>query len=280
MAFDYDRYIRAGKLPHIWCPGCSYGIVFKSILRAVDAQGLDRDDIALVSGIGCASRLPGYVDFNTLHTTHGRALAFATGIKMSRPDKHVLVVSGDGDATAIGGNHFIHACRRNIDITLLVFNNFIYGMTGGQYSPSTPSDRFASTMPYGNVDFPFDIPALARGAGASFVARGTAFHAAGLDALVAEAMRHKGFSVVEIINACPTTYGRRNKFKSPADMLLWMKDSFLPAAAFEKLPPEKSAGKFPMGILYRKEGAPEFSEAYYGMVEKLKKQEAERSGRE
>jgi 2-oxoglutarate ferredoxin oxidoreductase subunit beta len=280
MAFDYDRYIRAGKLPHIWCPGCSYGIVFKSILRAVDAQGLDRDDIALVSGIGCASRLPGYVDFNTLHTTHGRALAFATGIKMSRPDKHVLVVSGDGDATAIGGNHFIHACRRNIDITLLVFNNFIYGMTGGQYSPSTPSDRFASTMPYGNVDFPFDIPALARGAGASFVARGTAFHAAGLDALVAEAMRHKGFSVVEIINACPTTYGRRNKFKSPADMLLWMKDSFLPAAAFEKLPPEKSAGKFPMGILYRKEGAPEFSEAYYGMVEKLKKQEAERGGRE
>ncbi len=279
MAFDYERYIRGGKLPHIWCPGCTYGIVFKSILRAVDAQQLDRNDIALVSGIGCASRLPGYVDFNTLHTTHGRALAFATGIKMSRPDKQVLVVSGDGDATAIGGNHFIHACRRNIDITLLVFNNYIYGMTGGQYSPSTPTDRFASTMPYGNVDAPFDIPSLAKGAGASFVARGTAFHAAGLDKLIVDAMRHKGFSVVEIINACPTTFGRRNKFKSPTDMLLWMKETFLPVAAFEKLPPDKAAGKFPMGVLHRREGAPEYCEAYYGMIERLKRQESEKGGR-
>jgi len=270
MAFDYARYIRNGKLPHIWCPGCSYGIVFKSLLRAVDSQGLDRDDIALVSGIGCASRLPGYVDFNTLHTTHGRALAFATGLKMAKPDKHVLVVSGDGDATAIGGNHFIHACRRNIDITLLVFNNFIYGMTGGQYSPSTPPGRFASTMPYGNVDFAFDIPALAKGAGATFVARGTAYHAAALDKLIVDAMRHRGFSVVEIVNACPTTYGRRNKFKSPADMLLWMKDAFVPAAAFGKLSPDEAAGKFPMGVLHRTDGKPEFCESYYAMAERLK----------
>jgi len=270
MAFDYSRYIRDGKLPHIWCPGCSYGIVFKSLLRAVDSQGLNRDDIALVSGIGCASRLPGYVDFNTLHTTHGRALAFATGLKMAKPDKQVLVVSGDGDATAIGGNHFIHACRRNIDITLLVFNNFIYGMTGGQYSPSTPPGRLASTMPYGNVDFAFDIPELAKGAGATFVARGTAYHAAALDKLIVDAMRHRGFSVVEIVNACPTTYGRRNKFKSPADMLLWMKDAFVPAAAFGKLSPDEAAGKYPMGVLHRTDGRPEFCEAYYAMVERLK----------
>ncbi len=269
MAFDCGKYIREGKLPHIWCPGCSYGIVFKAILRAIDAQGVDRDDIALVSGIGCASRLPGYADFNTLHTTHGRALAFATGIKMARPDKHVLVVSGDGDAAAIGGNHLIHACRRNIDLTLLVFNNFIYGMTGGQYSPTTPPSRFASTMPYGNVDFSFDIPELVKGAGAGFVARGTAYHAAALDRLIVEAMRYKGFSVVEIINACPTSYGRRNGFKSPSDLLLWMKESFLPVEAWRKLPPEKVGGKFPMGILHRAEGKPEFCESYYGMVERL-----------
>ena len=277
MAFDYGRYIRDGKLPHIWCPGCSYGAIFKSILRAVDTQKLDRNDIALVSGIGCASRLPGYVDFNTLHTAHGRALAFATGLKMAKPDKHVMVVSGDGDATAIGGNHFIHACRRNIDMTLLVFNNYTYGMTGGQYSPTTPSGRVASTMPYGNVDFAFDIPMLAKGAGATFVARGTAYHVAALDRLIVEAMRHKGFSVVEIMNVCPTAFGKSNKFKSPADLLLWMKESFVPVEAFEKLPSEKVEGKFPMGILYRKEGAPEFCEAYFGMVERLK--EKERTGK-
>jgi 2-oxoglutarate ferredoxin oxidoreductase subunit beta len=273
MAFDYGQYIRPGKLPHIWCPGCTYGEVFKSLLRAVDSQRLDRNDIALVSGIGCASRLPGYVDFNTLHTTHGRALAFATGLKMAKPDKHVLIVSGDGDATAIGGNHFIHACRRNIDMTLLVFNNYIYGMTGGQYSPTTPAGRFASTMPYGNVDFAFDIPSLAKGAGATFVARGTAYHVAALDKLIVEAMRHKGFSVLEIMNACPTTFGRRNKFKSPTDLLLWMKDTFVPVEAFGKLSPEKAEGKFPMGILHRREGVPEFCESYSSMVARLKENE-------
>ncbi|MHB1039037.1 MAG: thiamine pyrophosphate-dependent enzyme, partial [Desulfobacteria bacterium] len=211
------------------------------------------------------------------HTTHGRALGFATGIKMAKPDKHVIVVSGDGDATAIGGNHFIHACRRNIDITLLVFNNYIYGMTGGQYSPTTPSGHLATTMPYGNIDPSFNIPELAKGAGASFVARGTAYHAAGLDRLIIEAMQHKGLSVVEIMNACPTTHGRRNKFKSPTDMLLWMKDTFIPAVAFDKLPPEKTAGKLPMGVLYKKEGLPEYCETYYGMVARLKKQKEGRA---
>ena len=270
MAFDYDQYIRGGKLPHIWCPGCTYGIVFKSLLRAVETLKIPKDDIAMVSGIGCASRLPGYVDFNTLHTAHGRALPFATGLKMARPDKHVMVVSGDGDATAIGGNHFIHACRRNIDITVMVFNNFIYGMTGGQYSPTTPSGHIATTMPYGNIDPSFNIPELAKGAGATWVGRGTAYHAAALDKLIIGAIEHKGLSVLEIINACPTTHGRRNKFRSPTDMLLWMKDTALPLSAFEKLPPEKTAGKFPTGVLFKKE-APEYCETYYGMVDRVRK---------
>ncbi len=131
MAFDYDKYMRPGKLPHIWCPGCAHGIVMKSIIRAIDRVGLEKDRTVIVSGIGCASRMPGYVDFNTLHTTHGRSLAFATGVKMADPSLNVICVAGDGDALAIGGNHFIHACRRNVDITMVVFNNNIYGMTGG-----------------------------------------------------------------------------------------------------------------------------------------------------
>jgi 2-oxoglutarate ferredoxin oxidoreductase subunit beta len=271
MSFNYDQYIRPGKLPHIWCPGCTYGIIFKSLLRAVEFLKIPKDDIALVSGIGCASRLPGYVDWNTLHTTHGRALPFATGIKMSRPDKKVMVVSGDGDATAIGGNHFIHACRRNIDITTIVLNNFNYGMTGGQHSPTTPLGHILTTMPYGNTDPIFNIPDLAKGAGATWVGRGTAYHVPALDKLFIEAIQHKGMSVLEIINGCPTNHGRRNKFRSATDMLLWMKDTALPLTAFDKLPPEKTAGKFPTGVLFKKE-APEFGDIYFGMVERLKKQ--------
>ena len=146
MAFDYDKYIRPGKLPHIWCPGCAHGIVMKAIIRAIDKVGFEKDMTVIVSGIGCASRMPGYVDFNTLHTTHGRSLAFATGVKMADPSLHVICVGGDGDSLAIGGNHFIHACRRNIDITMVVFNNNVYGMTGGQFSPTTPHGRLASRI--------------------------------------------------------------------------------------------------------------------------------------
>jgi len=277
MVFNYDRHIRHGKLPHIWCPGCTYGIVFKSLLRAVESMQIPKDHIALVSGIGCASRLPGYVDWNTLHTAHGRAIPFATGLKMARPDRKVLVVSGDGDATAIGGNHFIHACRRNIDITVIVLNNFIYGMTGGQHSPTTPVGHLATTMPFGNVDPTFNIPALAKGAGATWVGRGTAYHVPALDKLIIGAVEHKGLSVLEIINGCPTTHGRRNKFRSPTDMLLWMKETALPVSAFEKFPVEKTAGKFPIGVLYQGEGK-EYSETYFAMVEHLQKKQEGRDG--
>src|SRR5512135_461546 len=184
MAFDYDQYIRGGKLPHIWCPGCTYGIVFKSLLRAVDSLKLNRDDIALVSGIGCSSRLPGYVDFNTLHTTHGRPLAFATGVKLAKPSLTTIVVTGDGDALAIGGNHFIHAARRNIDLPVLLFNNATYGMTGGQLAPTTPTGKVASTARDGSIDPPFDACKLAIAAGATYVARATSFHSQQLDRLI------------------------------------------------------------------------------------------------
>ena len=176
MAFEYEKYLRKQYIPHMWCPGCGIGIVLKAILRSIEAMGWKHDDIAFVSGIGCTSRMPGYVDFNTLHTTHGRALAFATGIKMAKPDKHVIVVAGDGDSTAIGGNHFIHFCRRNININMVIVDNNIYGMTGGQYSPTTPPGMYTSTSPYGHVEPNFDIAQLAVGAGATYVARGTVVH--------------------------------------------------------------------------------------------------------
>ena len=171
-----EKYFRMNKLPHIWCPGCGHGIILGSLIRAIDNLDLDQDNICIVSGIGCSSRAPGYMNFDTLHTTHGRALAFATGIKLSKPELKVIVITGDGDCAAIGGNHLIHAARRNIDLTTIVFNNNIYGMTNGQYSPMTPKGAFASTAPYGNIDRNFDLCKLAVAAGATYVARGTVYH--------------------------------------------------------------------------------------------------------
>src|SRR6056297_3839934 len=171
-----EQYIRKEMFPHIWCPGCGNGIVLGALIRAIHSLGWEKDEIAMVSGIGCSSRITGYVDFYTMNTTHGRALPFATGIKMSNPKLKVIAVMGDGDCAAIGGNHFIHAARRNIDVTAIILNNSIYGMTGGQYSPLTECGDLATTAPYGTVDPPFDSVQLATAAGASFVARTITYH--------------------------------------------------------------------------------------------------------
>ncbi|MGE4268547.1 MAG: 2-oxoacid:ferredoxin oxidoreductase subunit beta [Deferribacterales bacterium] len=261
MSYDYSKYLRKGKIPHIWCPGCGYGIIMKSMIRAIDSIGWEKDDVVMTSGIGCASRLPGYVDFNTLHTTHGRSLAFATGVKVANPKLNVIAMGGDGDMTAIGGNHFIHACRRNINITCFVFNNFIYGMTGGQYSPTTPKGARATTAPYGNSDNQFDIAHLAIGAGATFVARTTTYHAVPMEKLMKQALEHKGFSIVEIIAGCPTGYGRKNKLASPAGMIEWQKEHSVAVAQWEKMSDEEKAGKFPIGVLHDVD-KPEYVEAY------------------
>ncbi|MGD9808023.1 MAG: 2-oxoacid:ferredoxin oxidoreductase subunit beta [Deferribacterales bacterium] len=261
MAYDYAKYLRKGKIPHIWCPGCGYGIIMKSVIRAVDDMGWDKDKLVFTSGIGCASRLPGYIDANTLHTTHGRSLAFATGVKMAKPELNVIALGGDGDMTAIGGNHFIHACRRNINITCLVFNNYIYGMTGGQYSPTTPKAARATTAPYGNSDNQFDIAQLAIGAGATFVARSTTYHAVPMEKVIKQAFEHKGFSVVEIIAGCPTGYGRKNKIAAPAAMIEWQKEHSVNKAQWDKMSDEEKVGKFPIGVLHQEE-KPEFIEAY------------------
>lgn len=258
-------YFRSDSLPHIWCSGCGNGIVTRAIVKAIDNLGLNKDDICVVSGIGCSSRAPGYLDFNTLHTTHGRALAFATGVKLANPNLHVIVISGDGDASAIGGNHLIHACRRNIDITTIIYNNNIYGMTGGQYSPTTPTGDKGSTAPYGNLDNNFDICELTKAAGASYVARGTIYSANMLQKQVENGIKNKGFSVIEAITICPTYYGRKNKKGDAVSMMNHLKDSSVNIAAYDKLPEEKRQGKLIIGefLNIRK---PEFTEKYDELI--------------
>lgn len=241
-------YLRKDKLPHIWCPGCGHGIILGSLIRAIDKLKWERDNIALISGIGCSGRTPGYVDCNTLHTTHGRSLGFATGLKFSNPKLNVISVMGDGDSLAIGGNHFIHACRRNVNVTAIIFNNFIYGMTGGQFSPTTPIDSLASTSPYGNIDNNFNIIDLAIGAGIGFAARGSTSSVPALDNLIKEALAYDGFSVIEAISFCHVQYGKRNKMKTSKQMLSWLKDITIPKVAYDKLSEDEKKGKFPLGI--------------------------------
>jgi 2-oxoglutarate ferredoxin oxidoreductase subunit beta len=267
---EFLSYFRQERLPHIWCPGCGHGTVTGALVRAIDRLGLDKNKVVLVSGIGCSSRAVGYLDFDTLHTAHGRALAFATGIKLSRPDLKVIVMTGDGDCTAIGGNHFIHAARRNIGITTIVMNNQIYGMTSGQYSPMTPKGMLGTTAPYGNVERSFDLCNLAKAAGATFVARGTAFHVPLLIDLIEKALRNDGFSVVEAITQCPTYLGRKNKLGGPSEMLEWIKDGVVNAKAAAVMPPEKVKGKLLIGELHDAP-EPEFAREYVAMGDRVRR---------
>lgn len=262
------KYLRQNKkFPHVWCPGCGIGIVMGALVRAIEKTELSKDDIVLVSGIGCSGRMSTYLDFNTLHTTHGRALAFATGIKLAKPKLTVIVIMGDGDATAIGGNHLIHACRRNIDLTALIINNNIYGMTGGQYSPTTPMDKKASTAQYGSIEKPFDICKLVEACGATFVARGTTYHANLLDTLIERALTRKGFSVVEAMAQCPVQYGRRNRQGGPVDMLQWYKENAIPNTAFKEIPPGEIGERFSIGVLVDKD-EPGYIERYGEIIKR------------
>ncbi len=258
--FNYEKYLRLEMMPHIWCPGCGDGIVMKSLIRAIDRLGWQKDDICMVSGIGCSSRLPGYLDFNTLHTTHGRPLAFATGVKLAKPSLKVIVITGDGDALAIGGNHFIHACRRNIDISVLLFNNKTYGMTGGQLAPTAPEGTVATTSRIGSIDPPFDSCKLAIAAGATYVARGTSYHTQQLDRLIEGGLKHKGFSLIEVLENCNTYYGRPNKI-GLLDLLQWEKNNTVNVKAAERMTPEQLDGKILTGLLHQAQ-RPEYVELY------------------
>lgn len=263
VVYDWLRHDK--KFPHVWCPGCGLGILLGSLVRSLAQGGYDKNQVVLVSGIGCSGRLPVYVDVGSVHTTHGRALTFATGIKLAKPDLKVIVVMGDGDATAIGGNHLIHAARRNLDLTAIIVNNLTYGMTGGQYSPTTPLGSKATTAPYGHSEPSFDISALTVTAGASFVARSTVYHVTQLDQMLGQAIAKKGFGVVEVLSPCHTNYGRQNRLGSQVEMMKGFKKQAVRMDRWEKMAPEGRQGRFPIGVLAEHEH-PTFWETYEGAI--------------
>lgn len=265
----FDKYLRKDKLPHIWCSGCGNGTVVNALLRAIDKTGFEQDNIVLVAGIGCSSRANGYMNFCGIHTNHGRALAYATGVKMYNPNLKVIVVTGDGDCTSIGGNHFIHACRRNIDITTVIFNNANYGMTGGQFSPTTPLDAKTKTSIYGNMEPNFDICALAAASGATYVARSTTYHANMLVGQLEKALKHKGFSVVEAICDCPTLYGRLNKLGDATAMLMDKKERAIPVTKAINMRVEELKDRIIIGEFETRSDIPEYTERYGELIKKV-----------
>jgi 2-oxoglutarate ferredoxin oxidoreductase subunit beta len=270
----HERYLRhSKKFPNVWCAGCGIGIVLGAIIRAVDGLRLDKNDVALLSGIGCTGRMPVYVDFNTMHTTHGRALAFATGLKMVRPEMKVIVVMGDGDALAIGGNHFIHAARRNIGLTAIVVNNFTYGMTGGQYSPTTPIGAQAATAPYGHIEQPFPIAELSVAAGAAFVARSTVYHVQELERYIAQAIAKDGFAVVEAVSYCHTTIGRINRWGSAPDMMRALQERSITLKQAEGMSEEEKQDKIVRGVFVDRD-IPEYTWLYDQIIEQAQKEAA------
>jgi len=266
IIYDYLRTTK--RFPSLWCPGCGVGIFLGALLRAIDKSGYTKDQIVLISGIGCSGRISTYVDFNTLHSTHGRALTFATGIKLVKPELKVIVIMGDGDAVAIGGNHFIHAARRNIEITAIVLNNNVYGMTGGQLSPTTPLEMKTATSPYGNLENPFDICKLAEGAGSVFVARSAVYHVRLTEKLISKALKKRGFSVLEIISQCPVQYGRRAGLSSAVEMMEWQRDNTVTDEKAKRLSEEELQGKIRIGVLVDRQ-APTYQERLESLRESL-----------
>ena len=263
------KYLRHNKkFPHVLCPGCGHGIFLGSFIRSIHELGIPKDDVVVVAGIGCSGRLAVYVDFNTVHTTHGRALTFATGIKMSNPKLNVICIVGDGDAMSIGGNHLIHAARKNIGLTTFVLNNNIYGMTGGQCSPTTPDGAFSMTSPYGQMESSFDIVKMAEASGANYVARGTTFHVKKLQNMMTDAIVHDGFSLVEIMTPCHTQFGRKNKFRSPVQMYEHLKKSVKPIDKYNSLSEEEREGLTPMGVFVDNK-ALGLEQRYYALKDKL-----------
>jgi 2-oxoglutarate ferredoxin oxidoreductase subunit beta len=225
MEHPLEKWLRMERIPHIWCSTCGIGTAVTCFIEAIKKSNIPRDDICVVSGIGCSGRIAGYIRQDSFHTTHGRAIPFAVGLKLANPKLKVVVFSGDGDLASIGGNHLIHTARRNLDITVLCINNFIYAMTGGQLAPTTPPTAIATTSPYGNYERPFNLPALATACGAVYVARWTALHVRRLTTSISEALHKRGFSFVEIICPCTTLYARKNKLGSGLDLMKFYHDN-------------------------------------------------------
>ena len=274
MAFNYDYYLRTDKMPTLWCWGCGDGIIMKAMIRAFAKLGWDKNDICIVSGIGCSGRFSSYIDANTVHTTHGRTVAYATGVKLANPDKHVIVVAGDGDGLAIGGNHTIHGCRRNIDLNFVLIDNFIYGLTNSQVSPTTPKGAWSVTTQYGNIDPTFDPAELAKGAGATFIGRESVAEAQKLERLFVKGFQHKGFSFFDVHSNCHVNFGRKNKMAQAKKLMDWIEGNLMPKNKWDKLSPQeqyelKQKGIKPKGILYQTQ-EPEYCEEYYKLIDRVR----------
>ncbi|MDR1460515.1 MAG: 2-oxoglutarate ferredoxin oxidoreductase subunit beta [Campylobacteraceae bacterium] len=267
MAFNYNEYLRTDKMPTLWCWGCGDGVILKSVIRAIGKVGWDMNDVCVVSGIGCSGRFSSYINCNTVHTTHGRAIAYATGIKLANPSKHVIVVTGDGDGLAIGGNHTIHGCRRNIDLNHILINNFIYGLTNSQTSPTTPQGMWTVTAQYGNIDPTFDAAKLASAAGATFVARESVLDPKKIEKTLAEGFSHKGYSFFDIFSNCHINLGRKNKMGEAILNLQWIEGRIVSKNRFDQLTDEEKKGKFPTGILKHETDKIEYCEAYDKVIE-------------
>ena len=262
MAFNYDKYLRLEKMPTLWCWGCGDGVILKAFVRAIEKMGVAQDDVCVVSGIGCSGRFSSYVDFNTVHTTHGRTIAYATGIKLANPSKMVICVAGDGDALAIGGNHTIHGCRRNIDMTMIVINNFIYGLTNSQTSPTTPKGMWTVSQKAGNIDPTFDTCDLAIASGASFVARETMLDPKKLEKIMIKAMEHKGFSMMEVLSNCHINLGRKNKMVSAMENLEWIDSITMAKKKYDALTEDEQLNLLPTGIIKQDTEADEYCDMY------------------
>ena len=274
MAFDYDKYLRTDKMPTLWCWGCGDGVILKAIIRAIDRIGWSMDDVCVVSGIGCSGRMSSYIDCNTVHTTHGRAIAYATGIKLANPGKHVIVVTGDGDGLAIGGNHTIHGCRRNIDLNHILVNNFIYGLTNSQTSPTTPRGFWTVTAQYGNVDPSFDVAKLAIAAGATFVGRESVTNPEKIERLLAKGFEHEGYSFFDIFSNCHVNLGRKNKMSEAVQMLKWLDSRMISKVKFDALSEDERVGLFPLGVLHEDNGRTEYTKAYQKVIDAAQSGEA------
>jgi len=262
MAYNYNKFLRLEKMPTLWCWGCGDGVILKATIRAIEKMGWTQDDVCVISGIGCSGRFSSYVDFNTIHTTHGRTIAYATGVKLANPDKHVICVAGDGDALAIGGNHTIHGCRRNIDINFIIINNFIYGLTNSQTSPTTPQGMWTVTQKVGNIDPTFDACKLAIASGASFVGRETMLDPKKLERLLVKGFEHKGFSFLEVLSNCHINLGRKNKMVSAMDNLAWIDSITMAKAKYDKLEESEQLNLLPTGVLKHDTEVREYCDMY------------------
>lgn len=262
----FMKYLRRDRLPTIFCAGCGNGIAMNTFFKGMEMAEIDFDNLILVSGIGCSSRIPGYVACDSLHTTHGRPISFATGIKLANPEHDVAVFSGDGDAAAIGGNHLIHGARRNINLTVICINNSIYGMTGGQISPTSPRGSYGTTAPYGALERPFSLSDLVTAAGGTYVARWTTAHPLQLSNAIKNGFQNNGFSFIEVMSQCPTYYGRKNRMRTPIEMMQWMKESSIIKRKADKMEESELQGKIVVGEFHTKQ-EPEFTDKLCKLLE-------------